>query len=283
MLKLKHIYRINVTPLKWKGEFLSSLSSGNELDHIYFSQDLFKYVLPSGVPRKSLIVLAGEGGSGKSVIIAHIVRDIISMGEPVLYVALDDDPQTVINQLSSFKTNTEKACGEKKLVIIDGFSYLVKPKRLNYCVEEEITPDNPESIVSTLIKVADKYRLENRGILVIDSLNEVMVSLDPTRFILFIKSLRANFAKSRGIMTITTLHTSTQGFKEYLLSIEHLVDGIMETASIPGELAQQIPIFIRQIMVRKMKGVNSKPGWILYGIDNEGLKPVMLKITGSSR
>ncbi|MEM0001792.1 MAG: ATPase domain-containing protein [Desulfurococcaceae archaeon] len=250
---------------------------------IYFTQDLFKYILPNGIPRNSLVVLAGEGGSGKSVIMAHVVKDALSAEEPVIYVALDDDPQTVLSQLTAFKVNAEGLCNEKKLLIIDGFSYLVKPRKTSFCVEEEIQPDNPDSIISTLIKVTDKHRVENKGLIIIDSLNEVMVSLDPTRFISFIKSLRANFAKARGVLTFTTLHTSTPSFKEYLLSIEHLVDGIIETANIPGELAQQLPIFIRQITVRKMKGVNSKPGWVLYGIDNEGLKPVILKVTGSSK
>lgn len=262
---------------------MSSFSPRFSSSFIHFTQDLFKYILPNGVPRNSLIVLTGEGGSGKSVIIAHVVKDVLLNGEPVVYVALDDDPQTILSQLTAFGVNIDQFCGEKKLLIIDGFSHLVKPRRTGFCVEEEIQPDYADSIISVLIKATDKHHIENKGLIVIDSLNEAMVTLDPTRFILFVKSLRANFAKSRGILTFATLHTSTQSFKEYLLSIEHLVDGIIETANIPGELAQQIPIFIRQITVRKIKGVASKPGWVLYGIDNEGLKPVVLKVSGSSK
>lgn len=246
-----------------------------------FTQDLFKYILPNGVPRNSFIVITGEGGSGKSVILSHMVKEFLARKEPVVYVALDDDPETIINQLLSFGVNAKEYCLNKFLLIVDGFSYLVKSKKPHYCVEDEITPENPDSIVQSLFKLADKYGLFGKGLIVIDSLNEVMVLLDPTRFIIFVKSLRANFSKLRGILTVSTLHTSTTGFKEYLLTVEHLVDGILETAGISGELAQQIPIFVRQIAVRKMKGVNSKPGWVLYGIDSEGIKPVILKITGS--
>lgn len=252
----------------------------SEYSRFMFSQDLFKYILPQGVPRNSLIVLAGEGGSGKSVILAHLVKDFLVAGEPVIYVALDDDPQTVLNQLRAFSVEVRALCEKKALLLVDGFSYLAKARKQQYCVEEEVVPEDPDTVVSALSKVVEKYSIQGSGLMVVDSLNEVMVLLDPTRFIKFIKTLRASFSKARGILTIATLHTSTESFKEYLLTVEHLVDGILETASIPGELARQIPMFVKQITVRKMKGVESRPGWVLYGIDSEGLKPVILRFTG---
>jgi len=248
-----------------------------------FTQDLFKYLLPHGIPRNSLVVMAGEGGSGKSVILVHLVKDFLLAGEPVIYVALDDDPQTVLSQLLSFGIDARAFCEKKQLVIIDGFSYLAKLRRQQFCVEEEVTPENPDTIVSAVSRVVEKYNIADKGLVIIDSLNEIIVILDPTRFVKFVKAIRASFSKSRSILTIVTLHTSTESFKEYLLTVEHLVDGVLETGSIPGELAQQLPIFVRQISVKKMKGVDSKPGWILYGIDHEGLKPVMLRITGPSK
>ncbi|MEM4717705.1 MAG: ATPase domain-containing protein [Desulfurococcaceae archaeon] len=256
----------------------SSTSIINDYKLLTFNQDLFKYILPSGVQRNSLIILTGEGGSGKSVILIHLVKDVLTRGEPVIYVALDDDPQTVLSQLESFGLKTSDYCRDKRLLIIDGFSYLIKQRKPQYCVEEEINPENPDTILTALGRVIEKYGIQNSGIVVIDSLNEPMLFLDPTRLVIYIKSLRANIAKSRNILTLATLHTSTNSYKEYLLTIEHIVDGILETSSIPSEIAQQIPFFVRQISVRKIKGVSSRPGWVLYGIDNEGLKPIVLRI-----
>ena len=246
-------------------------------------QDLFKYLLPSGIPRNSLVIIAGEGGSGKSVIVAHLVKDAVLSEEPVVYVAIDDDPQTILNQLNTFGVKTLEECNSKRLVIIDGFSYLMQFKKPQPCVEEEILLDSPGKLINSISRVVDKYKIADKGLVVVDSLNDIVMLLDPTRVVEFIKSLRANFAKARGVLTIATLHTSTTSFKEYLLSIEHLVDGVIETGSIPEELAQHIPIFVRQIVVRKMKGVDSKQGPVLYGIDREGLKPVILKISGSTK
>jgi KaiC/GvpD/RAD55 family RecA-like ATPase len=236
------------------------------------------------VLRGSFIVLTGEGGSGKSVILAHLVRDVLDIGEPVVYLTFDDDPLTVLRQLSAFRVLVEKYCSEQLLGLIDGFSYTIKQRRerVHACVIDEVTPDNPDDIINTLIKASDQLKLSGRGLVVIDSLNEVMIMQDPVRFVHFVKSLRANIAKSRGVVTVTTLHTSTSELRNYLLLVEHLVDGIMETGGISDELATQlserdIKIFVRQIRVLKMKGTTHRQGWFLYGIDSEGIKPVVIK------
>jgi hypothetical protein len=102
-----------------------------------------------------------------------------------------------------------------------------------------------------------------------------------------VKSLRANIAKARGAVTIATLHTSTSELRNYLLLVEHLVDGIVETSDIPEELSAQlsqvnVQVFVRQIRVLKMKGTSHRQGWFLYGIDREGVKPVVIKAIKSS-
>lgn len=249
-----------------------------------FSQDLFKYLFPSGVPRNSFIVVSGEGGSGKSVILAHMVRDVLSAGEPVVYVSMDDDPITVLQQLRSFRVDVESACSERRLALVDGFSYLLSTtpatrRPRHPCVVEEVTPEKPDTLVSTLLRTIDSLGLSNRGAVVLDSLNESMIVLDLSRFVTLVKTLRANIAKARGVLTIATLHTSTSGLKEYLLMIEHLVDGIIETSSIPPEVSQHIPIFVRGLVVRKMKGTTHKQGLVLFGIDEEGIKPVVLRVS----
>jgi len=249
-------------------------------NRLQISLDLFLYMLPEGIPRNAFIVIAGEGGSGKSAIVANIARNLVEKGEPIVYVGLDDDPLTIIEQLESFGLETDKAISSKLLFLIDGFSYLIKGKksRLHPSVVEEVDPGNPDNIVNALLKTIDSAGMREKGVVIIDSLNEVMITLDPTRFVEFVKLLRANISKSLRVPIIATLHTSTEGFQEYLYTIEHLVDGLIETRSLEGELSSQLPIQVRQIMVRKMKGANHKHGWILYTIDRAGVKPVILRV-----
>ncbi|MGC8982138.1 MAG: RAD55 family ATPase [Desulfurococcaceae archaeon] len=246
-----------------------------------FSQDLFRYVFPSGVPRNSFILLSGEGGSGKSVLLAHLVKDVLGAGEPAIYVTMDDDPATVLAQLKSFKVDVDHYCKEGQLLLVDGFSYLLKVKKgLGKCVVDEVSPENPDGIVSTLIKLTESRGFFNKGAVVIDSLNESMITLDPSRFAMLVKSIRANIAKSRGVLTVATLHTSTTSLRDYMLLIEHIVDGLIETSNIPPEVSQQIPIFVRALVVKRMKGASYRQGTVLFGIDEEGVKPVVFKIKG---
>ncbi|MEM4451736.1 MAG: RAD55 family ATPase [Thermosphaera sp.] len=246
---------------------------------IVFNVDILLYVLPEGVKRNSLIIIAGEGGAGKSVLLANIAKSVITEGEPLLYLTLDDDPATIVEQLKSYNTDVETAFREQRFGIIDGFSYLIKGKkgRAHPMVIDEVNPNDIESVVYSLIKNVDSFKMNNTGVLIIDSLNEIMITLDPTRIIEFVKTIRANIAKHRGVATIASLHTSTEDFLSYLLNIEHLVDGIIELGSLKERELGKLEISLRQILVRKMKGVPHKAVWTLFTIDKEGVKPVVLK------
>jgi len=182
-------------------------------------------------------------------------------------------------QLESFGVDTNKVCSDKQLILVDGFSYILKTTKPHFCVEEEVQVEEPDKFLSILTRVVEKHGLSENGLLVIDSLKRPLYSNGSNTTNTIYQVAESYFAKSRSILTIATLHTSTESFKEYLASIEHLVDGILETSNIHPQLAQAIPIFVRQITVRKMKGVDSKQGYVLYGIDHEGLKPVVLQLT----
>lgn len=250
-----------------------------ETSRILIKLDLFLYILPEGIPRNTLVILSGEGGSGKSAILANIARSIVESGEPVVYVGIDDDPLTIIRQLESFGLKIDENTS-RLLVIVDGFSYLVKSRKgiLHPLVAEEVDPRNPENIVNAILRVVESRGLKGRGLVIIDSLNDVMISLDPTRFMEFVKTLRANISKSLEVPIIASLHTSTESFREYLHAVEHLVDGVIETQSLAEGLPMQLPVQVRQIIVRRIKGVPHRYGWVLYTIDKTGVKPVILRI-----
>ncbi|WP_048078678.1 RAD55 family ATPase [Desulfurococcus mucosus] len=247
---------------------------------LVISLDLFLYILPEGIPRNSLVILAGKGGSGKSAIVANIAKNIVENGEPVVYVGLDDDPVTIVEQLDSFGLKVEEAASSRLLMLVDGFSYLIKGRRerAHPAVVEEVDPRNPDNVASAVLRVLESTGLKGRGLVIIDSLNEAMISLDPTRFIEFVKFLRANVSKALRVPVIATLHTSTEGFEEYLYTIEHLVDGLIETQNLEEGLSSQLPMQVRQVIIRKIKGVSHRHGWVLYTIDKTGVKPVILKV-----
>lgn len=49
-------------------------------------------VLKEGMPRSSFVVISGEGGTGKSVLLSEFFYRRLEAGEPCIYVCFDDLP-----------------------------------------------------------------------------------------------------------------------------------------------------------------------------------------------
>jgi len=251
------------------------------IERVKLGVDVLNYILPEGVPRNSLILIEGSGGSGKSIITMHIAREFISRGEEVLFVELDDDPETLVDNLSSLGVDPLKLREENKLFAIDGYSFRIKGKARKRCpiVVEEINPQNIDALISRIINVIDGAGIMNRGLLILDSLNEVMAYSEASKVGELVRELRANIAKARGIVTIVVLHTSTEDTRVFANALDYVVDGVIEAETVTQTpMGIELPIPLRQIMVKKMKGVSHRTGWTLFTIDKEGVKPVVIKL-----
>ncbi len=240
-----------------------------------FGIDPLDLGLPEGVPRSSTIVLAGPGGTGKSVITTHIARNFMERGERVIYLTLDDSPKAVLEMFDSFGWRHERYVGSGKLLIIDGFSFRLKGLRRWGSlpgVVREVSMEDLSRVLYVVNEVLEKYGIENEGVLIIDSLNELMFRFDLTQILDFVRTLRATVSKGRGVIALITLHTSTSTLRELAAHLEYLVDGIIVTRIEP-EL-QGIGIPLKQLMVKKMRGAPTNPLWIPYVVSSEGIKGV---------
>lgn len=245
--------------------------------------DLIKFILPSGIPRNSFVILAGEGGTGKSILVNSIVKFFVSSGEPVVYVDYDDDPATILHQFRTLGLDPVEAHSRGLLFLIDGFSYMVKgykPPKPVFVVEED-DPRDIDSTITKYIKVLDANGVRDRGLMVIDSFNVFLNYHESSRVLELLKFIRANVSKARGVLTIVTLHTSTDYYRDFLESVEYLVDGVILTENvIQHDLTLELPISLRRILVKKMKGVPHRTVWTLYTIHDGKPLPVRIKHGG---
>jgi len=249
------------------------------ISNLYIDLDLVKYILPYGIPRNSYVVLAGEGGSGKSLLVTNIAKTLLEKGEPVVYISFDDDPLTIVNQFKSLSVDVLEYSGKGLFYIIDGYTYMMRGKtgKLHEVVVEEIDPHDIDQAIDVIIRFLNEGGIRDRGIVIIDSLNEFLNYHDVSRVLEFVKLSRANISKLRNILAFTILHTTTDYYMEFLHSIEHLVDGIIFTETVVEHpMAEQVPLPLRRILVKKMKGVGHKVTWTFYIIDREGIKPVRI-------
>ncbi len=243
-------------------------------DAIKFGIEPLDFALPEGVPRKSAIVISGGAGTGKSVLLANIANSFLSRGESVVYVNFDDSYHAILDLFRDFNWPIDEYVSKDLFFIIDGFYH-----RLRKWVREAETPMvvevaslDPERLLYAITSTLDAKNVRNRGLVIIDSLNELALNLNVQQVLLFIKMFRGAVAKFRGVMSIMSLHTTTAVFKELQAHLEYLVDGIIDTRIDP-EL-QQLGIPLKQLMVKKMRGAPTNSLWVPYVIAEDGIRPV---------
>lgn len=223
------------------------------IENTRFGLDILDELLPQGVPRNSFIILAGSCSIGKTFLALEIVRQFLLRKEPVIYVVFDDDPITIIDIINNrLGIDVYSYTRDRLLNIVDGFSFRIKDKRgrTHISVAEEVTPENTEQIVYTIIQLVDRLEIKGRGIIVIDSLNEILAYHEYIKIIELIKNIRANISKYRCILTLAILHISSEETKKLLQLIEYGIDGLIYMNSTYKDNA-----FINNIVVKRMKGV----------------------------
>jgi KaiC/GvpD/RAD55 family RecA-like ATPase len=243
------------------------------LERIKLGVEPLDFGAPSGFPRKSLILISGDAGTGKSVIVNQITNNLLMKGEPAVYVTLDDDPTAVIDAFRSFGWSVDEFIEKGLLKFIDGFSFrLGSLKKQIKGVVREIVPDDTKKMIYVINEVIEESKMVNKGILILDSINELMFQLDVSSVIDFVKTLRAAVPKARGVITIITLHTTAEALNQLKNHLEYLVDGVIDTRLDPN--LQELGIPLKQLNVKKLRGAPTNPLWIPYVIVDDGIRPV---------
>lgn len=251
------------------------------VERVPLGVDVLDFALPRGVLRNSFIILAGPGGTGKSVFNIFISLSFMKRGEPVLYVTLDDDPATTYASFKSFNIDLKPYVEKKLFGFIDAFSFRLGPFKKAYDgVVKEVNPKETSKFIYVLLEALGEMGMDGKGLLIIDSLNEIFFHLELNSAIEFIKTLRALVSKGKSVLTLATFHTTTESFMEIIKSIGHLIDGLIELSTVEQPALTALPLPLWQLIVRKMKGAPHSTSWIFYTIAEDGVKPVVLRQTG---
>ncbi|MEM1646514.1 MAG: RAD55 family ATPase [Ignisphaera sp.] len=239
------------------------------IEIIKFGLDILDEVLPEGIPRSSFIIITGLGGTGKTFLTLNIAKQFLLRGEPVIYVVFDDDPITIINMLAYLGIDVYEYVRNRNLMIVDGFSFRIRNKKgkLHISVVEEVDPQNPEQVLYTIMQLLEKLELKGKGVVIIDSLNEFLAHHDYAKVEEFIKNIRANIVKYKGILTISILHTSADKAKQLLLSIEHIVDGVifMDKQFKDGTV-------VRYLVIKRVRGASHKVDRVEFILSSKGIE-----------
>jgi KaiC/GvpD/RAD55 family RecA-like ATPase len=242
------------------------------LQKIKFDIEPLDFGAPEGILSNSTIVLFGPPGTGKSVITSHIAKNLMEKGKKVVYMNMDDSPGEILELFRNFRWKIDEYVEKGLFYLLDGFSYrLGKYKKKSPGVVREFTPENLENLVYNTVDTMDDLKIEG-GLLIIDSLNELVSKLGVPQTIEYIKTIRALLSKLRNNLVIVVLHVTTDTLSQFELEMEYMVDGVIETRIEPN--LQEMGIPLKQLLIKKMRGVPTNPLWIPYVITSEGVTPV---------
>jgi len=206
-------------------------------------------LMEGGIPLHHHVAIFGGPGSGKTTFAFEYLYRGAKLGEPGVYVSLEETPEDIINNLSSVFTgftDIQDLVDSKKLLI-------VKPDKLDI---EAVAGVIEEAIAESNVKRA-----------VIDSLTIMKLPFGTnyeyrqTLFELF------SLLRNMDCTVVSTLEAQTASKKDMKYDIEHFVlDGIINVYNLDLEEYR-----VRALEIFKMRGTHHSERMIPFKITNNGI------------
>jgi KaiC/GvpD/RAD55 family RecA-like ATPase len=188
-------------------------------------------ILGGGLPKDSIVLLSGTCGTGKSIFGMNFLIEGAIKGEPGIYIALEESPESNIEQMKLFGWPVDELVKSKKLMIL-------QPELYNF-----------DALLTTIEDSIERIKAQR---LVIDAISIIgMYFEDPYKVRKSILQLGALLKK----MKCTTIAIDEVEEGEPSLSAygveEFVVDGVIVLY-----LIKRSNIYLRAAVIRKMRGVN---------------------------
>jgi KaiC/GvpD/RAD55 family RecA-like ATPase len=207
-------------------------------------------MLNGGIPQGRHVALYGGPGAGKTSFCFEYLYHGAQMGEPGLYVTLEETPDDIVENMKNtfpMLSETGKLVSSKKLEII-------KPDKLELeevanLLEDRITSNGIKRAVidsATMIRLSFKNDIEYRQTLF--------------EFLSLLRNL--------DVTSITTIEANTSKREEMRYDIEHFVmDGIINLYNLDREDRR-----IRAMEVFKMRGTDHSRDLVPFKVTPSGVK-----------
>ncbi|MFH0868841.1 MAG: ATPase domain-containing protein, partial [archaeon] len=185
-------------------------------------------LMEGGIPEKSLVLLSGSAGTGKTIFAFQWLVTGALANEPGVYVAMEEDPDQIVIEMERFGWPIRKLIKDKKLIII-------RPELYKY-----------DLFMTAIEDAMDKIDAKR---LVVDSMSVIGLYFENPY-----KVRRAVFDLNRTIkrlgvttMVITEIREGSQAISTYGVE-EYVADGVIVLYYLRRE-----NMFLRAVAIRKMR------------------------------
>ncbi|MEM1538358.1 MAG: RAD55 family ATPase [Candidatus Nezhaarchaeales archaeon] len=237
---------------------------------------LLDSLAPEGLPKNSLVILSGESGTGKSVLLLQVVKEALKTDKPVVFVCFDDAPFSIEYIGESTGSDIKSYAEKGTLHFIDCYSFRMSPdpSKMPPHVTYVENPKNLHDVTNAISAVVDKFKIEGRGLLVIDSITELFSLDEPLKVIESIKKWRAEYVKKRNILSLASVHLGLRILEQFYELLEYVADVIIDFRYEPSLLS--LGYLLKQLRIRKLKGAPHELSWAAFTVTKDGVTPLDL-------
>lgn len=228
-----------------------------------------------------MTILAGELGTGKSVLLEQLLFSVLEKQEPCIFVNVEGPPIALEQDMESFGWDITPLLKSGQLQFLDCFSFRMEPTETPHYAHYVKDPKDLRSVTTALFSMMEEMRMLGTGAVFVDSLTEMFTLVQEERPLLFhmldgVKSWRAKGPKERLVPFFCSHHTPLRAYTELDDLLFYTVDGILDVRFSPGFADRGL--LVKQFRVRKMKGVPHETFWVTFSIDSKGISEVPLPI-----
>jgi len=217
-------------------------------------------ILHGGIPERNVVLLSGGPGTGKTIFSQQFLWNGLQMGEPGIYVALEEHPVQVRGNMAQFGWDVRKYEEEGLFAMVDAFTAGIgKSKEYEKYIVHDLT-DSREFIdfLRTAIRDINAKRV------VIDSVTTLYINKPALArgIVMQLKRVLAGLGVTS--IFVSQISVGERGFGGP--GVEHGVDGIirLDLDEIDGELK-------RSLIVWKMRGTSHSMRRHPFEITGEGI------------
>jgi len=239
-------------------------------------------VLPKGIPRNSLTILAGDLGTGKSVLMEQLLYSMLKVEkEPCIYMNVEGPPIALRQDMESFGWDIDRYLDSGQLRFLDCFSFRMEPTETPTYSHFVKDPKDLHSVTSALFTMMEEMKMMGRGAVFVDSLTEMFTLVQEERPLVFhmldgVKSWRAKGPKERLVPFFCSHHTPLRAYADLDDLLFYVVDGIVDVRFNPGFADRGL--LVKQFRIRKMKGAPHETYWVTFQVTASGIVEIPLPV-----
>lgn len=217
-------------------------------------------ILNGGIPKRNIVLLSGGPGTGKSIFSYQYLWNGLQMGEPGIFVALEEHPVQVRVNMAQFGWDVRRYEREGLFAIVDAFTGGIgeAAKRERYVVSDIDNLDEFLEVLKTAIKDTNAQRIA------VDSVSTLYLAKPALarKIVMSLKRVLAGLGLT-GIL-VSQVSVTERGFGGP--GVEHAADGIirLDLDEVDGQL-------VRSLIVWKMRGTSHSLRRHRFDITDKGI------------